>query len=227
MLKPPCATVRRSRGREPENHREPGPGTRAQAPRSSVDRTRRDRNDWLHRSSYTPPELDKPRTYSQFPYRRPRTNRTATHRPPDWRLLRAGCARVLRAGCARGARGRRNNYENRNRTVADRSRQRVTRSKTRLRNRRWEHTCHDGGFVKRTYRPNGDWFTGCLPACCRSALQDFRNGTRGTPSNRHFTQAVKHRHFTSTAIETHMPCAAPGHTPRRARGRTRVCRCPA
>ena len=47
--------------------------------------------------------------------RNSRTNRTATHRPPDWRLLRAGCAR--------GARGRRNNYENRNRnrTVADRS----------------------------------------------------------------------------------------------------------
>jgi hypothetical protein len=59
---------RRSRGREPENHREPGPGTRAQAPRRPRDRTRRDRNDWLHRSSYTPPELDKPRTYSQFPY---------------------------------------------------------------------------------------------------------------------------------------------------------------
>jgi hypothetical protein len=56
------------RGREPENHREPGPGTRAQAPRRPRDRTRRDRNDWLHRSSYTPPELDKPRTYSQFPY---------------------------------------------------------------------------------------------------------------------------------------------------------------
>ena len=40
--------------------------------------------------------------------RNSRTNRTATHRPPDWRLLRAGCAR--------GARGRRNKL--RNRTVA-------------------------------------------------------------------------------------------------------------
>ena len=211
MLKPPCATVRRSRGREPENHREPGPGTRAQAPRSSVDRTRRDRNDWLHRSSYTPPELDKPRTYSQFPYQ---PYRDAAARPTGGYY-----ARVARAA----------------RAVAEiitkiEIEPSPTEAPTRYAKQNAPPEPPMGAHVSRRgfceENVPSQWrlvyrlFTGVLPV-----------GTSRLPQrhtvHRHFTQAVKHRHFTSTAIETHMPCAAPGHTPRRARGRTRVCRCPA
>lgn len=96
---------RRSRGREPENRDyETRPAAGAGTPgRRALARGRAGRYTITTgpASSYTPPELDKPRGRIRYS----RTNRTATHRPPDWRLLRAGCARGAR-GVAAGRPGR-------------------------------------------------------------------------------------------------------------------------
>jgi hypothetical protein len=167
-------------------------------------------------SSYTPPELDKPRG-RRFAIPVPTVPRGRTARPTGGYYARV--ARAARAASPPAAPAAR-------RRSAPHPEREATRIKSNHSpNSGWEHTCHDGGFVKRTYRPNGDWFTSCLPACCRSALQDFRNGT----VHRHFTlhtssQAPtlhKHRDRDTHAVRcTRSP-------PRRARGRTRVCRCPA
>lgn len=152
-------------------------------------------------SSYTPPELDKPRggrgRYS-------RTNRTATHRPPDWRLLRAGCARGARgvaAGRAPAARRREAHRTHPEREATPNSNHSELRMGAHVSRRGF---CEEN--VPSQWRLVYRLFTGVLPV----GTSRLRQRSPSTDTSL-FTQAVKHRHFTSTAIETHMPCAAPGH----------------
>jgi len=126
---------RRSRGREPVRIIEnpaPGPALRRRVVRA-IERVEIVTTGCIVPRILRRNSINRGRIRNcQFPYLS-RTNRTATHRPPDWRLLRAGCAR--------GARGRRNKLRNRTVAAAEQAPTRYAKQRASgTAEWQWEHT---------------------------------------------------------------------------------------